>query len=171
MVATLVAAGCSMPATVSRAEPTGPQVVFADDFDGPAGAAPSSRWRFQTGGGGWGNDEMQVYTDSPDNVSLDGAGNLAISARGSSADRITSARITTQDSVEFTTGRAEARIKLPAGTGLHPAFWLLGSNIDEVGWPAAGEVDIIETLNDAAEYHTGIHAPRAGTDRGAWMPV
>ncbi|CAN3128784.1 glycoside hydrolase family 16 protein [Mycobacterium sp. smrl_JER01] len=159
-------AGCSMPATLGHADPSGPRIVFADEFDGPAGARPSSQWRLQTGGGGWGNNEMQTYTDSPANVGLDGAGHLAITARGDSLDRITSARITTQASVEFTTGRAEARIMLPAGAGLHPAFWLLGADIDTVGWPAAGEIDVIETLNTAAEFHTGVHLPRAGSPRG-----
>lgn len=161
-----VLTACSLPTTVSRAEPAGPPVLMFEDFDGPAGAPLSPQWRYQTGGGGWGNDEMQVYTDDPANVSLDGAGNLAITARADSADRITSARVTTQGSFEFTTGRAEARIKLPAGAGLHPAFWLLGSNIDQVGWPAAGEIDVIETLNLATEFHTGVHAPRPGTPRG-----
>jgi beta-glucanase (GH16 family) len=166
LVCAVTLTACSIPSTVSRAEPTGPRVIFADEFDGPAGAPPSPSWRYQTGGGGWGNNEMQTYTDSPANVGLDGAGNLAITARGDATSQITSGRITTQGSVEFTSGRAEARISLPAGAGLHPAFWLLGSDIDEVGWPAAGEIDVIETLNDAAEFHTGIHAPRRGSARG-----
>ncbi|MDG4668928.1 glycoside hydrolase family 16 protein [Mycobacterium sp. 236(2023)] len=158
--------GCSMPPTVGRAEPTGPRVLFSDDFDGPAGTSPSPQWHFETGGGGWGNNEMQTYTDDPDNASLDGSGHLAISARGSSLDQITSARITTKGTFDFTSGRAEARIKLPAGAGLHPAFWLLGSNIDEVSWPEAGEIDVIETLNLAPEFHTGVHAPSADSERG-----
>ncbi len=162
----LALTGCGVFPTVGRAEPTGPRVVFSDDFDGPAGAAPSPVWRPQTGGGGWGNNEMQTYTDDPANVSLDGAGHLAISARGNSTTDITSARITTQGSFDFISGRAEARIQLPAGAGLHPAFWLLGSNIDDVGWPAAGEIDVIETLNTAPEFHTGIHAPSEGSPRG-----
>lgn len=165
-VCLLVLCGCSLPLTVGHAEPTGPRVVFADEFDGPEGTPPSSSWRIETGGGGWGNNELQVYTESTENVSLDGVGNLAITARGAALDQITSARITTQGSVEFTSGRAEARIALPAGAGLHPAFWLLGNDVDRVGWPAAGEIDVIETLNDAAEYHTGVHAPRQGTPRG-----
>lgn len=166
MFGVLMMCGCALPLTVGNAEPAGPHIIFADEFDGPAGAPPSSAWRFQTGGGGWGNNELQVYTDKPANVSLDGAGHLAITARGDALDRITSARITTQGTVEFTSGRAEARIALPAGAGLHPAFWLLGSDIDRVGWPAAGEIDVIETLNYATEYHTGLHAPRVGTARG-----
>ena len=158
--------GCTVPTSLSRAEPTGAHVIFEDEFNGPAGALPSSQWGYETGGGGWGNNELQIYTDSPANVSLDGAGHLAITARGDAQDVITSARITTQGSMEFTSGRAEARIALPAGAGLHPAFWLLGSTIDQVGWPAAGEIDVIETLNYATEYHTGIHAPRQGFPRG-----
>lgn len=166
LAAVIALCGCTVPATVGRAEPAGPRVIFADEFDGPAGARPSPQWRFDTGGGGWGNNELQVYTDSPANVGLDGAGHLAITARGDTLDQITSARITTRGTVDFTSGRAEARIALPAGTGLHPAFWLLGSNIDSVGWPAAGEIDVIETLNLATEYHSGIHAPRQGSIRG-----
>ncbi|UXA20215.1 glycoside hydrolase family 16 protein [Mycobacterium sp. SMC-4] len=164
--AVLALCGCAAPASVGHADPAGPRVVFFDDFDGPAGSAPSPQWRYDLGGGGWGNDEMQIYTDSPANVSLDGSGHLAITARADAANRITSARITTRNTVEFTFGRAEARIALPAGRGLHPAFWLLGSDADRVGWPAAGEIDVIETLNDATEYHTGVHAPRDGFARG-----
>ena len=74
--------------------------------------------------------------------------------------------MTTKGTVEFTSGRAEARIALPAGAGLHPAFWLLGSDVDQVGWPASGEIDVIETLNLADEYHTGVHVPRQGSARG-----
>jgi beta-glucanase (GH16 family) len=152
--------------TLGHAEPTGPGVLLFDQFDGPAGQLPSSQWRFDLGGDGWGNNEMQVYTDDPANVSLDGAGHLAITTRQDPGGQITSARVTTKGTVEFASGRAEARIALPAGTGLHPAFWLLGSSIDHVGWPDAGEIDVIETLNDAAEYHTGIHAPSSDSPRG-----
>lgn len=166
MLAVLVLCGCTLPSTVGRAEPAGPHLLFGDDFDGPAGASPSSQWRYDIGGGGWGNGELQLYTDSPANVSLDGAGHLAITARLEQDGQITSARLTTKGSLEFTTGRAEARIAIPAGAGLHPAFWLLGADIDSVGWPAAGEIDVIETLNDAPVYHTGIHAPQAGSARG-----
>ncbi|MGV0834549.1 glycoside hydrolase family 16 protein [Mycolicibacterium thermoresistibile] len=164
----LLVGGCADPTVTGRADPARPEaeVIFVDDFDGPAGASPGSAWRFDTGGGGWGNNEMQIYTDDPANASLDGDGNLVLTARRDADGRITSARITTRDTVEFTTGRAAARVALPAGTGLHPAFWLLGANIDEVGWPASGEIDVIETLNQADRYHTGVHAPQTGSPRG-----
>lgn len=164
MACVLALTGCTMPSTTAGA--SGTRQLFFDDFTGPAGAPPSSQWRFDTGGGGWGNRELQVYTDDSANVSLDGEGRLAITARGDLAGGITSARITTKGTMDFTTGRAEARIALPGGAGLHPAFWLLGSDIDRVGWPAAGEIDVIETLNLATEYNTGVHAPRSGTERG-----
>ncbi|MGE2834436.1 glycoside hydrolase family 16 protein [Mycobacterium sp. SMC-4] len=166
VAAVLALCGCAAPTTVGHAEPAGPHTLFFDDFDGPGGSAPSPQWRHDVGGGGWGNNEMQVYTDHPDNVSLDGHGHLAITARGDSQNRITSARVNTKGTFDFTFGRAEARIALPAGRGLHPAFWLLGSDADQVGWPECGEIDVIETLNDAWEYHTGVHAPRSGLARG-----
>jgi beta-glucanase (GH16 family) len=160
----LALTACTMPSTTAGA--SGNRQLFFDDFEGSAGSRPSAQWRFDIGGGGWGNDELQVYTDDPANVSLDGDGHLAITARGDFAGGITSARITTKGTMDFTSGRAEARIALPGGAGLHPAFWLLGSDIDRVGWPASGEIDVIETLNHATEYHTGVHAPRSGTPRG-----
>lgn len=160
----LALCGCTLPGSVGHAHP-GPKVLFFDDFDGPAGSSPAAHWRYDVGGGGWGNHEVQVYTDTPANASLDGAGNLAIIAREDHG-QITSARLTTRGTMDFTYGRAEARISLPAGAGLHPAFWLLGSNADTAGWPECGEIDVIETLNDAREYHTGVHAPKPGSERG-----
>lgn len=161
----LALSACSTPVTAGQAEPALPMAAFFDDFDGPAGERPSPLWQYDVGDGGWGNNEMQVYTDSPDNVRLDGDGHLEILARRDDLGQITSARITTKDVVELTAGRAEARIALPAGAGLHPAFWLLGANLDEVGWPEAGEIDVIETLNHADEYHTGVHVPSDGAQR------
>ncbi len=132
-----------------------------DQFDGVAGTSlDSARWSYDTGRTGWGNNEKQAYTDSTDNAAQDGSGNLSISVLDG-ADGYTSARVTTKDKFEFTYGRVEARIKMPAGQGLHPAFWLLGSNLEWVGWPISGEIDVIETLNAADNYHTGIHAPQA----------
>lgn len=166
--ATVLVTSCSGSAFVSHAEPPAPDpnLILASEFDGPEGAPPGAPWRAATGGGGWGNNEAQIYTADPANLRQDGRGNLVLEARTAPDGTITSARITTADAFSFTSGRAEARISLPAGQGLHPAFWLLGSNIDSVGWPASGEIDVIETLNNAADFHTGVHAPRDGSERG-----
>lgn len=136
-----------------------PQVVAGDEFDGPAGGAPNpAMWGHDLGGGGWGNNEQQVYTDSRDNSQLDGQGNLVISAHRS-GDGVTSARLVTRGRADFTTGLVEARIKFPAGQGIHPAFWLLGSNIGAVGWPEAGEIDGMEVVNTGTEFHNAVHGP------------
>lgn len=134
-----------------------------DEFNRAEGTAlDPSRWSHDTGQTGWGNNEKQNYTDSVDNSFHDGSGNMSISALRTPAG-YTSARVTTRGKFEFTYGRIEARIKMPAGQGLHPAFWLLGTDIDRVGWPRSGEIDVIETLNLADNFHTGIHAPQAGS--------
>ncbi|WP_408610001.1 glycoside hydrolase family 16 protein [Gordonia insulae] len=155
---------CTIPFGDASAEDTRQPAYFVDEFDGPARPLRGA-WIAETGGGGWGNNEAQVYSDSTDNVRIDGAGHLAITARRV-GDTITSARLTTQGRFSMTYGRVEARISLPAGAGLHPAFWMLGDGIDRVGWPEAGEIDIIETINQATEYHTGIHAPQTSSRRG-----
>ncbi len=134
-------------------------LLFADNFDGPAGSAPDpAHWNYDIGGGGWGNNETQTYTDSVDNARVDGDGHLVIEARNG-GPTYTSARLTTKDRFDFVYGRAEARIQLPRGEGLHPAFWLLGSDLDRVGWPESGEIDVIETVNAATSYHGGLHGP------------
>lgn len=162
LVATAVSA-CSVPTVLAEPD-NGPEVIFVDEFDGPA-RAPDGPWQMMTGGGGWGNNESQEYTDSPENVRVDGEGHLAITARRG-PDGFTSARLSTKDRLSVTYGRVSARIAVPAGTGLHPAFWMLGDDIDEVGWPASGEIDIIETIGQAPEFHTGVHVPQASTERG-----
>lgn len=137
-----------------------PGFTVYDDFSGTAGdAVANDRWSHDVGRTGWGNNEKQDYTDSTENSSLDGEGNMVIKAMRN-GDGYTSARVTTKDKFEFTYGRIEARIKMPAGAGLHPAFWMLGTDLDSVGWPLSGEIDIMETLNQADQYHTGIHAPQ-----------
>ncbi|QBJ97639.1 glycoside hydrolase family 16 protein [Rhodococcus sp. ABRD24] len=137
-------------------------LTFSDEFDGPAGAAPNpSFWRYDTGGGGWGNNEKQVYTDSRDNSRLDGSGHLVVEARRNGTG-FTSARLVTKGRFDFTYGTVEARIKVPAGKGIHPGFWGLGANIDTVGWPECGEIDALEVIGDGSQYHVGVHGPRSG---------
>jgi len=136
--------------------------VWVDDFDGPAGTAPSARhWRAELGGGGWGDEQLQTYTDDPANVALDGAGRLAIVARRRAADgAVTSARLITKGLVAARHGRIEARIKVPAGRGVWAAFWLLGTDIDAVGWPGCGEIDVMEHVGGRPHtVHGTLHGP------------
>lgn len=143
------------------------QLVWEDDFKGSAGQLPDSdNWVLRIGRGpgndGWGNQELQYYTDRPENVSLDGEGNLAISAARESfgGAAFTSGRIATQGLFEQAYGRFEARIKMPWGPGIWPAFWLLGSDIDAVGWPQCGEIDIMEYRGQEPNFiHGSIHGP------------
>ncbi|KQO62397.1 glycoside hydrolase family 16 protein [Curtobacterium sp. Leaf261] len=132
-----------------------------DDFTGKAGTPPdASVWTAQTGAGGWGNEELQTYTR--DAVALDGKGHLAITAHiggTASAPTYTSGRITTQGKYEFTNGTLSARIKLPDGPGLLPAFWLLGADVGQVGWPRAGEIDIVEAPHGTGSTSHNIHGP------------
>jgi beta-glucanase (GH16 family) len=145
-------------------------LAWHDEFNGPRGTRPDPRkWSFETGHG-WGDRELQSYTSRPRNASLDGRGHLVITARREPytgpdqrpAD-YTSARINSQAKFEFASGRVEARIRVPGGRSLHPAFWALGSNLDKVGWPAAGEIDLMEVFgDDPFTVHGTLHGPRSG---------
>ncbi|TAE47550.1 MAG: glycoside hydrolase family 16 protein [Bacteroidetes bacterium] len=143
------------------------ELVWEDNFDGPAGESPDpAKWTYDVGIGpgndGWGNNELEYYTSRPQNISLDGAGNLAITARRESfgGRSFTSARINTKDIFEQAYGRFEARIKMPWGPGIWPAFWMLGANIDEVAWPQCGEIDIMEYRGQEPNLiHGSLHGP------------
>ncbi|MCF7825136.1 MAG: glycoside hydrolase family 16 protein [Candidatus Marinimicrobia bacterium] len=141
------------------------QIIWQDEFDGPQGQSPdSTRWVYDTWGNesGWGNNQLEYDTDRPENVSLDGEGHLAIVAREESYGGLnyTSARITTQGLFELTYGRFEARIYLPWGQGLWPAFWLLGDDFNTAGWPYCGEIDIMEYRGQEPRIiHGTIHGP------------
>lgn len=139
--------------------------AMSDDFDGPAGSAPDSKlWTAQTGGGGWGNNEMQDYTAGA--AVLDGEGNLVITATiPKDGATPTSGRVSTQGKWSFTYGRLSARILLPEGQGLLPAFWLLGDSISLVGWPGAGEIDVVETPNTTLKSMYHVHGPRSFTEK------
>jgi beta-glucanase (GH16 family) len=150
-------------AACGEAGPPDWQLVWSDEFDGPAGAPPDpARWNREEGGHGWGNQELQFYTARPDNVALDGAGFLVITARRETqgARAFTSARLSSRGKFQQTYGRFEARLKLPAGRGFWPAFWLLGSDIDRVGWPACGEIDVVEGRGSQPwRVSAAVHAP------------
>ena len=152
-------------------------LIWSDEFNGASGSSPSgSSWTAEQGGGGWGNNELQSYTNRPQNVSHDGAGNLAITARketytGPDGNRrnYTSARIHTKGKFSFKYGRLEARIKTPTGQGLWPAFWALGDDVWDVGWPECGEIDVMEQLGHTSnQTHGNIHGPTG--DAGAVGP-
>ena len=140
-------------------------LLWSDEFEGAAGASPdSTKWSFDIGrvDNGWGNAELQYYTDKPDNVSQDGAGNLAIVARSETfgGAPFTSGRIKSKDLFSTTYGRIEANIKLPYGPGLWPAFLMLGGNIDNVGWPQCGEIDIVEFKGqEPSIIYATVHGP------------
>jgi beta-glucanase (GH16 family) len=156
--------------------PEGWVLAWNDEFEGEAGAeADQTKWGYDIGGWGWGNAEWQYYTDKRENSALNGDGQLVITATESTDDALectytpeggtgtcayTSARLLTQGKFDFVYGRAEARLKLPYGQGIWPAFWSLGNNFGEVGWPASGEIDIMENIGREPDIvHGTVHGP------------
>ncbi|MEY4323269.1 MAG: hypothetical protein RL410_1050 [Actinomycetota bacterium] len=149
----IVAVSLTMNSTTATAALT-KKLLWSQEFKGSASTKLDSKiWGFDLGGLN-ANSEEQLYTSNRSNIALNGKGQLVITAipivEGSTnwekciSCKFTSARIKTQDKVGFKYGRVEARIKMPAGTGTWPAFWMLGSNLDTVGWPESGELDIVE---------------------------
>jgi len=141
------------------------ELVWSDEFNGTAGNAPdAAKWAFDigTGSNGWGNSELQYYTNRPANIQLDGSGKLVITARSESyaGSGFTSARIKTKGLFAQAYGRFEARIKTPTGPGIWPAFWMLGANIDTKPWPQCGEIDIMEQRGQQPSVtHGTLHGP------------
>lgn len=139
-----------------------------EDFSGPEGSRPNPEyWTMDVGPSaekGWERGSLQTYTDSPDNVRLDGYGNLVIEAR-KSGDGYTSGRLVTRGKLLFPLGTISARIKFPAGQGLWSAFWMLGADIDTIGWPDCGEIDIMEMINTGSTYNVALHAPGADVEK------
>jgi beta-glucanase (GH16 family) len=143
--------------------------VWSDDFNAVDGSAvDSSKWRHDTGGNGWGNQELEYYSDDPQN-SEQRAGNLIVTAKRDSSSSLScwygacqfsSARLLTAGKFSAAYGRVEARIKIPAGKGVWPAFWMLGDNIGSVNWPNCGEIDIMEAIgSEPATLHGSLHGP------------
>jgi beta-glucanase (GH16 family) len=151
-------------------------LVWSDEFNGAVGTPPdATKWSPDVGGDGWGNSQMEYDTDNA-NAYHDGQGNLVLEARKDNPAnyqcwygpcQYTSARITTKNLFSFTHGRIEARIKIPYGQGLWPAFWMLGCNIDSVGWPACGEIDIMENIGkEPSIVHATVHGPNYAGSSG-----
>ncbi|MGA7339109.1 MAG: glycoside hydrolase family 16 protein [Terracidiphilus sp.] len=142
-------------------------LIWSDEFNGPDGSLPDpAKWQVIENGSGFGNRELEYYTGRPANIQEEN-GKLVITARkesfagrdGISRD-YTSARIESQGRFELTYGRIEARIKLPKGQGIWPAFWLLGTDFDHIGWPACGEIDIMENVGyEPSRIHGSLHGP------------
>ena len=143
-------------------------LAWSDEFNGPSDSAPDpAKWDYDLGGGGWGNHELEEYTKRPENVAVDGHGRLAIRALCNSAGQYTSGRLKTQGRFATRYGRIEARIKVPYGQGIWPAFWMLGSNIPTVGWPQSGEIDIMEnTGKEHSIVHATVHGPGYSGGKG-----
>ena len=123
------------------------RLVWEDNFDGDAGSPPDpNKWTHDVGGDGWGNSQLEYNTDRTENVSHRGDGFLQLKAIKEDYENnaYTSARIKTQGLFSAQNARIEARIKVPSGSGIWPAFWMLGDSFSEVGWPACGELDILE---------------------------
>jgi beta-glucanase (GH16 family) len=142
-------------------------LVWNDEFNGPNGSAvDSSKWVLENGGNGWGNQELEYYTSRPQNsYQQDGALVIQVlEEKYSGPDGVTrnytSARLKTQGKFSETYGRFEARIKIPRGQGIWPAFWMLGSDVEKAGWPACGEIDIMENIGkEPGLVHGTIHGP------------
>lgn len=149
---TVTATGSSGAAITKSAQITvnvkapGSELLWADEFN-VDGAPDPTKWKYDigTGSGGWGNQELQYYTNRPEN-SIVSNGSLKITAKRENfmGMGFTSARLLTQDKFAFKYGKIEVKAKLPAGVGTWPAVWMLGNNIKTVGWPACGEIDIVE---------------------------
>jgi beta-glucanase (GH16 family) len=153
--------------TTYAANPAVWSLVWSEEFNGPNGSpVDSSKWSFDIGGNGWGNNELETYTSRPANAALEG-GTLVVTTLketftgpdGITRD-YTSARLLTKTKFTQKYGRFEARLKLPYGQGLWPAFWLLGDNIDTAHWPTCGEIDVMENIGkEPSIVHGTFHGP------------
>lgn len=172
LAATLVCVLCTIScfgaaSSSGSAPPSDWTLQWSDEFDGPNGSSPdSTKWTFDTGGNGWGNNELEYYTSRPQNAQIQN-GNLVITAvrevyagPDGVTRNYTSARLKTAGLFSQAYGRFEARIKIPSGQGIWPAFWILGNNISTSGWPTCGEIDIMENIGaEPSTVHGSMHGP------------
>ena len=150
--------GCNTK-TAEITPPPGYQLVWNDEFDGRS--INTKNWTYDIGGWGWGNGEAQYYTDRPENARVE-KGMLVIEALQEKYEEsyYTSARLKTQGLQNFQYGIIEARLKVPEGKGLWPAFWMLGSSFDGSNWPDCGEIDIMEYIGKEPDLIMGTaHGP------------
>ncbi|WIV55298.1 glycoside hydrolase family 16 protein [Amycolatopsis nalaikhensis] len=166
--ATLLVLGAVVAAPQSQAAPNAVLASFSDDFDGPAGSGvDGGKWVHETGDN-VNNHERQWYTDGTANAALDGQGHLVITAKKENIGKncwygtceYTSARLNTSGKFSTSSGHVEARMKLPRGQGMWPAFWMLGTDIGTAGWPQCGEIDVMENVGfEPNTVHGTIHGP------------
>jgi beta-glucanase (GH16 family) len=160
--------------TAQKSERPKWKLVWSDEFNAANGSAvDTSKWNHETGGNGWGNNELEYYTDRTSN-SFQSKGSLVIkvlqenfTGEKNISREYTSARLTTKKSFTTTYGKIEARIKIPRGKGIWPAFWMLGADIDKSHWPACGEIDIMENIGkEPAIIHGTLHGPGYSGGKG-----
>ncbi len=142
-------------------------LTWSDEFDGPE--INPANWTYETGAGGWGNNELQEYTNGFNAEIVDGI--LILTAKklneNKTAGSYTSTRMITRNKNEFTYGNMEIRAKLPSGTGIWPAIWMLGSNISQVSWPKCGEIDIMEYVGyEPNIIHATVHTLSGSAGEG-----
>ncbi len=177
MRASLFASAALLAASLASAQTTnGWKLLWSDEFNGAANTPPNpATWNYDLGAGGWGNGELETYTNSIANAFQDGNGNLVIRAIRDASGNYTSARLRTGQvsptdaaNLAWQYGKIEARIKLPYGQGVWPAFWMLGADITNTAWPGCGEIDILENfgsnIDDASTVHGTLHGPPAGSN-------
>jgi beta-glucanase (GH16 family) len=157
-------------------------LTWSDEFNGPDGSAVDpTKWVYDTGGSGWGNSELEYYTSGTANAVIQG-GNLVITATTAGASsymcsfpsngpcHYTSARLKTLGKLSQQYGRFEARIQIPEGQGIWPAFWMLGDNINAVNWPSCGEIDVMENIGkEPSINHGSLHMPASGSTSDAQL--
>ncbi len=160
--------------TVCAGNEAGWRLAWSDEFNGRDGSAvDSTKWSFDVGGKGWGNNELETYTSRTTNAHVE-AGSLVIKAikeTFTGTDNITrnytSARLLTKHKFTQAYGRFEARIRIPFGQGIWPAFWMLGDNIDTAHWPNCGEIDIMENIGrEPSAVHGTFHGPGYSGGKG-----
>ncbi len=174
----LLLCACAAAQTSTPPPRPGRTLVWSDDFNAPNDSpVDSSKWVLESGGNGWGNEEVEYYTARPQNA-FQHDGNLVIKVleeKYTGSDGVTrnytSARLKTQGKFSQKYGRFEARIKIPYGQGIWPAFWMLGDDIEKKGWPKCGEIDVMENIGkEPGIVHGTIHGPGYSGGKGIGAP-
>ena len=177
LITTTILAASLLTSALEQVAPSdraGWTLVWSDEFNGTdSSPVDTSKWVLETGGNGWGNDELEYYTARPEN-SFQQGGNLVIKAvqeKYTGQDGVTrdytSARLKTLGKFSHKYGRFEARIKIPQGQGIWPAFWMMGDDIAKKDWPSCGEIDIMENIGkEPSLVHGTIHGPGYSGDKG-----